>query len=348
MSFFRKAQPAVGLDIGSSLIKVVELKKGKGLTLSNFGIKPLLPEAIVEGEIMDRDLVIETIRELWEDTGLKTRHVVTSVSGRAVITKQITMDKMSEQEARDAIKWEAEQHVPFDIDEVYLDLQLIDDQSSDRQMSVLLVAAKRDMINTRVDLIREAGLVPVIIDLDNFGMINAYEQNYGISPETIALIDVGSEVSNLIVVRDGQFNFQKEIFVAGKTFTEAIQRNLNQTYEASLALLGGEPVEDVSPDEVQPIIESVVEDLANSIDRSFSFVRTASADGVDRIILSGGNARIIGLADYLGQHHGVPVEIANPLKSIDYDVEIFRGEDPEKISPLLMVGIGLAIRKPGK
>ncbi|RMH69841.1 MAG: type IV pilus assembly protein PilM [Gemmatimonadetes bacterium] len=347
--FFKKVTPAVGLDIGSHLIKVVELKKsGKGYSLENFGVKPLLPEAIVEGEIMDRDLVIETIRELWEETGLKTKHVVTSVSGRAVIMKPITMDKMKEEEAREAIRWEAEQHVPFDIDEVYLDLQIIDDQSSDRQMSVLLVAAKRDMINTRVDLIREAGLVPVIIDLDNFAMMNSYEENYGISPETIALIDVGSEVSNLIVIREGHPIFQKEIFVAGKTFTEAIQRNLNQTYETSIALLKGEPVDDVSPDELQPILESVVEDLANSIDRSFSFVRTASADGVDRIVLSGGNARIVGLADYLGQHHGVPVEIANPLKTVDYDIDIFRGEDPEQIAPLLMVGIGLALRKPGK
>lgn len=343
---WQRSKPAIGLDIGSSLIKAVELNKtSKGHSLVNFGIKPLLPEVIVDGEIMDREYVIETIRELFDESGIQNKYVVTTVSGRAVIAKKITMDKMSEQEARESIRWEAEQHVPFDIEDVYIDLQILDDQSSDRQMDVLLVAAKKEDVDSRVDLIREAGLSPVIIDFDNFTLLNSYEMNYGTSEETVAIIDVGSEVSNLVIVRNGMWVLHRENQVAGKTFIEAIQRNLNLTYDQAASVLRGESVGEVDEAELTPTMESVFEDLSSLIDRAFSFVRSTDQTNVDKILVCGGNSRISGLVEYLGQQHAVPVEKLNPLRNVDYDISLFKGEDPDYIAPILTVGIGLALRK---
>ena len=178
LPFLRKNTTTVGLDIGSSLIKVVEIDhSGAVPRIVKLGFTRLLPEAIVEGEIMDRNLVVDGIRECFEQAGIQTTDVVSAVSGRAVIVKKVIMDKMPPEDAQEAIFWEAEQHVPFDIDDVCLDFQILREDIGANQMEVLLVAAKKDMVNMHAELIREAGLNPRIIDVDSFAVQNCFERN---------------------------------------------------------------------------------------------------------------------------------------------------------------------------
>src|SRR6266850_7215872 len=198
---FGKKQSLVGLDIGSHTIKAVELEGDSSKThkLIRWGISEPLSEAIVDGEIMDRQLVTDAIANLLESRGIRSKNVVAAVSGRAVIVKKITMNKLSAEDAQQAVYWEAEQHVPYDINDVSLDFEILGSAPNDpKQMQVLLVAAKKDMVMSFSDLMREAGLQPLIVDVDSFAVQNAIEANYEFRPEeVVAILNIGSEITNI-------------------------------------------------------------------------------------------------------------------------------------------------------
>src|SRR5438132_11538615 len=210
---FGKKQSLVGLDIGSHSVKLAEMGSlpNKTHKLVNWGISPPLGEAIVDGEIMDRQLVIDAIGNLLESRGIQSRSVVAAVSGRAVIVKRITMNRLSAEDAHQAVTWEAEQHVPYDINDVSLDFEILGPAVNDpKQMQVLLVAAKKDMVMSFSDLIREAGLTPTIVDVDSFAAQNAIEANYDFAAdEVIAILNVGSEMTNINIVQAGVPYFTK-------------------------------------------------------------------------------------------------------------------------------------------
>jgi type IV pilus assembly protein PilM len=338
---------AVGLDIGSHSVKVAQIsKKGGKHVLTNFGIGKLLPEAIVDGEVMDRDIVVDTIRDLFESKSIKADSVATAVSGRAVIVKKIFVDKLPPEEAGEAIYLEAEQHIPFGIDDVYLDYQVMrdEDPKNPDKMEVLLVAAKRDMVDSHAALIRDAGLTPRVVDVDSFAVQNAYEANYVHGEEeAVLLMNVGASVSNLNIVRNGIPLFTRDISIAGNTFVDQVQRRLNYDRDKSLAILFG--ADDEKPAEIEEIIAGICEDLSVGIERSLSFLKTSGeGEKIDRIIMTGGGARIPGLLSILADRHGVPVEVGNALSRIGYVDGLFDGEEFDAVAPTLMVAVGLALR----
>ena len=345
---FGKKPSLVGLDIGSHTIKVVELEStNKGHRLANWGISAPLGEAIVDGEVMDRQLVTDAISNLLETRGIKSKTVVAAVSGRAVIVKKILMNKLSHEDAQQAVYWEAEQHVPYDINDVSLDFEILGPAPNDpKQMQVLLVAAKKDMVVQFSDLIRDAGLAPYIVDVDSFAAQNAIEANYDFDPsEVVAIINIGSEITNIDITQAGIPYFTKDLQLGGNTFTEAAQRKFNMSQaEAEIAIRG----EGDQSQEMIPVIEQACEGLALALDRAQAYLRTANEAGpISRLMLCGGSALTPGLKDYLQRRFNVPAEIANPLARVAYDPALFTGQDVARVAPLLTVGIGLAMRRLG-
>jgi len=346
---FGKKQSLIGLDIGSHTVKVAELETSAkhGHKLVNWGISAPLAEAIVDGEIMDRQLVIDAISNLLESRGIATRNVVAAVSGRAVIVKKITMNKLSADDAQQAVYWEAEQHVPYDINDVSLDFEILGQAPNDpKQMQVLLVAAKKDMVMSFSDLMREAGLNPLVVDVDSFATQNALEANYDFTPEeVVACLNVGSEITNINITQAGVPYFTKDLQVGGSTFTDAVQRKFNLSQSEAAAAVRGESGASV---ELAPVIEQACEGLATALERAQAYLRTAGEAGpITRIMLCGGSAMTPGVPEFLNRRFGVPAEIANPLTRIAYDPALFAGQDVKRVAPLLTVGIGLALRRLG-
>ena len=347
--FSRGSSRTVGLDIGSSSVKVVELDhSGESPELVKFGRCGLLPEAIVDGEIMDREVVIDTIAELMEVNEISSKDVVAAVSGRAVIVKKIQMDMMSDEEARNAINWEAEQHIPFDIDDVALDFQVLSREASPEKMDVLLVAAKKEMLDSRADLVRAAGLNPVVIDVDSFAVQNAFEHSYDHPEGSVTLLlNVGCFVTNVNIVKDGVPYFTRDLSFAGNAILEAVQKDLGVDYDEACNII--EAPGEERRDDLQSIVGLVGEELAVGIEKSLSYLRASGeADHIDRICLSGGSSFAPGLRESIEKRQGSPVEIANPFRGVGWDDELFGQEDPERLAPHYMVAAGLALRSGGE
>lgn len=344
---FKKQQSVVGVDLGSHTIKAVELQATpNGPRLINFGVSEPLSEAIVDGEIIDRELVLEALRKLFESRHFKSKKVVSAVSGRAVIVKKITMDRLPQDEARQAIVWEAEQHVPYDVNDVVLDFVIMDPEGEGKQMDVLLVAAKKDLVLSHADLLREAGLTPVIIDIDSFAIQNAVEANYTLDEkEMVALVNVGAELTNINVIQNGKPIFTKDLQLGGNNVEEALQRKQNLTQSEAQAVVQGRAP---AKAEYAETIRAAFEPLATGIERAGSFIKSGSEnEKIGRIFLSGGCARVDGLRTFLEERHQVPVEVVNPTARIPYDPAMFGSQDLETVSPSLTVGLGLALRSMG-
>jgi type IV pilus assembly protein PilM len=341
-----KTRTTVGLDIGSSAIKVVEIeRKGNEARLVNCGISELVPEAIVEGEIMDRQLVIESIQNLFESRHIRSRQVATGVSGRGVIVKKINMSRLSPQDAREAIHWEAEQHVPYDINDVTLDFEILNTDVGPDQMQVLLVAAKRDLISAHADLVREAGLRPAVIDVNSFAVQNAAELNYEFQvDEVVALINIGSELTNVNVVQNGVPLYTQDLSMGGESFIATLQkRHQVGRSEATAAL---HPVEGGPALDLEPVVRSFCGDLGLALDRSLVYLKSnGDAERIDRVLLSGGGARIGGMAEVLAERLKLAVEVADPLRKLRVSADAFGTAEPRDLAPQLAVGIGLALRK---
>jgi type IV pilus assembly protein PilM len=349
--FSRKSSTSVGLDIGSSLIKIVEIDHSKNEPiLTKFGVFKLAPEAIVEGEIMDRTLVIEGIQEGMMRAGIAKKEVVTAVSGRAVIVKKVVMDKMNPDDAKEAIFWEAEQHVPFDIDDVCLDFQVLKEDVGASQMEILLVAAKKEMVTTHANLIRDAGYEPIIVDVDSFAIQNAYESTMEDGGDrVVGLINIGSDVTNINIVQNSIPHFTRDLSTGSNAFIDSIQRELGTSFEETEAMISSESeIEDEQ--KFRSIIADACEELSMGIERSISFLKTAGdADQLDEVVLSGGGARLPWLREILSEKHELEFKLNDSLSRISHAEGLFSesGDDLDKIAPLLTVSYGLALRREG-
>src|SRR4051812_13205137 len=240
-----KAKAVVGLDIGSSAVKAVELKpSGKGFKVTAFAIEPIPPDSIVDGAIIDGTAVADAIRRLFENKGFKSKDVAASLSGNAVIVKKISLPVMSEAELAESIYWEAEQYIPFDIQDVNLDYQILDagtGPDSKGTMEVLLVAAKKEKIADYTGVISQAGRTPVLVDVDAFALQNAYEVNYGLNPGTVVvLLNAGASAININILSGDQSLFTRDISIGGNAYTEAVQKELNLPFEAAEQAKRGE------------------------------------------------------------------------------------------------------------
>lgn len=352
---FNLKKGAVALDIGSSYIKMLELSESMGsYKVVNFGYCSLPREAIVDGALINSTVIEEAVREIVTRYKIKTKNVVTSVSGHSVIIKKITVPQMSPEELNDSLQWEAEQYIPFNIEEVNIDAHILSaPKDGAGQMDVLLVAAKKDMVNDYVQIITNAGLNPAVIDVDAFAVQNMFELNYGLrTTETVALVNIGASIININVLRGGLTSFTRDISQGGDQFTEEIQKQLNIPYEQAEKLkIGGELMGDkqsLVPQEVEDIVLSASEGVATEVQRSLDFYSaTSTEDHISRIYISGGSARVPGLTKIIEQRTGIPVEIVNPFKNIEFSERVLKAEYVKQIAPMAAVAVGLALRRPG-
>ena len=352
-----KSRLALGLDIGSSSVKLVQLKDAKrGFILDAFGVSPLPPEAIVDGALMNSTAIVQAIQELLSELKIKQREVAIGVSGHSVIIKKISMPRMTREELEESIQWEAEQYIPFDVKDVNIDVQILtppDVDTGTGQMDVLLVAAKKDMINDYTSVVAEAGLTPVVVDVDAFAVQNAFEVNYDIPKgETVVLVNAGAAVVNINVLAKGLTTFTRDVTMGGNQFTEEIQKQLNVSYdEAEKLKVGGEAGQDadsVVPQEVERVIQGVADQLAGEIQRSLDFYAGTAADATfSKVYLSGGTAKIPALFKTIESRVGVPVEILNPFKLIEIDNRKFDPGFIMDVAPMAAVAVGLALRRAG-
>src|SRR3954467_3023674 len=346
-----KGKLALGLDIGSRSVKLVQLKEAKrGFILEAFGVAPLPPEAIVDGALMNSTAIVEAIRQLVTQYKLKNREVAIGVSGHSVIIKKISMPRMTQEELEESIQWEAEQHIPFYIKDVNIDTQILKPDANDAtgQMDVLLVAAKKDMINDYTTVVSEAGLLPAVVDVDAFAVQNCFSQNYDLpEKETVVLINAGAAVVNINIISGGVTTFTRDVTIGGNQFTEEIQKQLNVSYEEAEALkIGGGrgDADAVVPQEVERVMGSVAEQVAGEIQRSLDFYAGTAADATfTKVYLSGGTAKIPALFKTIENRVGVPVEIMNPFKAIEIDNRRFDPAFIMDVAPLAAVAVGLGL-----
>ena len=355
MSLFSSfgSQSMVGLDIGSSTVKAVELSskgKGKVFELTHVGVARLAPEAIVQGAFLNSSAIVDAIREAVDSAKIKSKNVAAAVCGHSVIVKKVSLPAMTREELDEQIRWEAEQYIPFDVNEVNLDFQILETSDGEGQMDVLLVAAKKDLIDDYVQVISEAGLTPAVIDVAAFAVENAFEANYEVRPdEVVALVNIGAQVVNINILMDGTPVFTRDITTAGNHYTEEIQKTLSISFEeAERIKLGGKNSEDsqeVVPQEVEKAMQSVTETVIGEISRSLDFFSATSADSrIARVMLSGGSASVAGLKAAFHERTGLDVEIFNPLArmvpSSNFDPDYL-----DELAPSLGVSVGLALRQ---
>jgi type IV pilus assembly protein PilM len=347
------AKNAVGLDIGSNTVKIVQLNETKrGIQLCNFAMAQVPPETIVDGTIMDSRSMVDTIRELFSSQKIKNKDVAIAISGHSVIIKKINLPTMTQDELEESIQWEAEQYIPFDINDVNIDTQILNPQSKEQgQMDVLLVAAKKDIINDYSAIIAEAGLNLVCVDVAAFAVENAFEINYEVpSDEIIALLNIGASVSNINILYSGIPTFTRDIAMGGKQFTEELQKQLNVSYEEAETLkVGGDVTQDsdsILPQEVEKVLADVSETFASEIQRSFDFYSSQSVEGkISKIYLSGGTSKLPSIVRAMEKRMGIGIEVMNPFKNIIIDEKKFDISYLKSIAPQATVGVGLGLRR---
>ena len=351
MFSFGRSKDAVGLDIGASSVKAVQLKRGRGVhELVRLGIAPLHPETIVDGVIMDSGTVISAIQQIFSENQIKTKDVVVAVSGHSVIVKKIRVTKMKPEELEEAIPFEAEQYVPYAIEDVNLDFQVLENADPNAsELDVLLVAVKKDIVNDYLSIISTAGLNAVVVDVDAFALENAFELAYDTDREqVVGLVNLGAAVMNINILQGGFSEFTRDSPVGGNRYTESIQKMLGLSYDQAETLKLGTEVEGRTLRDAQPAIDMVNAEVAGEIRRSFDFFRSSShSDTIHRVVLSGGSARLPGLVEYLSENLEIPFEVANPLRKLKADPKKIDPAYLEMIAPQLAVSVGLALRQAG-
>ncbi len=347
---FGKKTHLIGLDIGSRTIKVAEIvDKKTSHIFKSFHTINLEPGIIEEGAVKDPETVSESIRKIYKEAKLKEKNVAISIGGYSVIVKKINVQKMTEEELKRTIHFEAEQYIPFDISDVNLDFQILgESEHNPNQISVLLVAAKKEMVNEYINLVRMTGLNVRIIDVDAFALQNIFEFNYDPGDENIALIDIGASKTSLNILKDNASVFMRDVSLGCGQINEKIA----SLVECSLAKaeeikLGGQS-DIISPEDLNGIVSSVVTDWCTELKRALDFFySTFPEDQITKIILSGGGANIKEFRQLLAVETSSDVEIINPFQNFSIDSDRFDSSYLEQIAPQAAICMGLALRKIG-
>jgi type IV pilus assembly protein PilM len=299
---------------------------------------------VVDGAIMDAPQVANAITRIFENEKIKTKNVGTSVSGHSVIVKRVPLPLMTEEELYDRIPSEASQHIPFDIADVNLSYQLL--EAMDSQMDVLLVAVKKDKILNHTNVLAQAGKTPMIVDIDAFALQNCFEVNYEPdSAQTVALLNIGASVMNINIVRGGIPLFTRDVSVGGNQYTDALQKELDLSFEDAERLKKGETLPSVTDEQKQQILRSVSDILTLEIQKTFDFFRaTASGENIQRILVAGGTARVPGLVDLLREEFAMPVEELNPFRKVLINPGKHSDDQIREMAPRLAIAVGLALR----
>lgn len=347
---FRRPKSLVGLDIGSSSVKAIELKaSGKGYRVSAIGVESVPPDSIVDGAIIDGGAVADAIRRLFTNKRFKANDVVASLSGNSVIVKKITLPAMTESELSESIYWEAEQYIPFDIQDVSLDYEIIDPGTGQDSMAVLLVAAKKDKIADYTNVIAQAGKTPVVVDVDVFALQNAFEVNYGFEPSTVvAILNAGASAVNINILTGSQSVFTRDVSMGGNAFTEAVRKELNLPYEAAEMLKKGQDVEGATFEDARAVLRAMTDNVLLEVEKTFDFFKaTAASERIDRIMLCGGASRVEGFPESLRERFNTAVEQFDPFRQVACDAKKLGIESAEDLAAVSAVALGLALRKVG-
>ncbi len=348
LNILNRNRQVVGLDIGSSKIKTVELRplrKG-GYELLSLGIEELSPDCIVDGVIISKIPVSDAINRIFSQQSIKNHRVATSISGHSVIVKKISLPVQNDEELAESIRWEAEQYIPFDIADVNLDYQILGESTATGSLDVLLVAVKKEKITDHTSVITMAGKTPVIVDVDAFALQNAYELNYEPTERiAVALLDIGASIMTIDIVSGADFLFTRDVGVGGHQYTDFIQKEFNLSFTQAEALKHGQPVEGVDSAEAQHVIDSVTEIIGLEIQKTFDFFKsTTTVERIDRMLVSGGAAHTPGLIESLSRKFEIPVEKFNSFKNVSFDAKKFPPAVIEDQSPDLAIAMGLAVR----
>ena len=345
---FGKKDHLVGLDIGSSSIKVAEITEAKkGSTLSKFGMINIAPGLIEDGSVKDPETVADIIRQLFKAYNIKERNVAIAVGGYSVIVKKIVVQTMSEEQLQDTIQFEAEQYIPFDITDVNIDFQILgENESNPNQMNVLLVAAKTDVVNDFVNLTQMAGMNPCIIDVDAFALQNIFEANYELENENLALIDIGASKTSLNILKDGNSVFMRDVSLGCGQINQKIISLVDCSFEEAEEIKFGGQTNKLSMEDLSDIVSGVVTDWCTEIRRALDFFySTYPEDQIKRIILSGGGGNIKEFRQLLAVETSASVQIINPFENFYVDDERFDISYINKIAPQASICMGLATRK---
>jgi type IV pilus assembly protein PilM len=345
MALFGRSKTSIGLDIGSGLIKVAVIDHSKKEPeLVRVAVVPLLADAIVEGEVMDPGIVTEAIQSALAEAGVKAKNIVTAVGGRDVIIKKIQIERVKEAQARELMRWEAEQHVPFDMESVELDFQILDPDADGVEMSVLLVAAKRELIEAKMRILTDAGIDGGMVDVDAFALHNAFELNHPNAMQGIvALVNIGHEVTNINILDEGIPILTRDIALGTRRFREDLQRERGVSADEAQRLIQGY---DRSA-HLDAVLEGRGEEVAVGIERAAAFLATSSRNGgqVRAVYTCGGGSRIPGLTNVLADRLRLSVQQANPLANLRIRDGAMDSLVTDEVAPLLMLPIGLALRK---
>lgn len=352
---FKKSKGIVGLDIGSFALKLVELKpvrKGKEsrYELVSIGYEPVPYQSIVEGSIMDSTAVAEAIQHIFYDSKAKSNNLAFGVSGSSVIVKRIEVQRLNPDEMHEHILWEARPHIPFTPDEVNIDYEIIEaaDAHPDK-VGVILAAVRKEKLNDYLNVITIANKAADIVDLDSFAILNSALLNYEMYKDrALAIINIGSSITNVVIARQGYPVFVRDIAFGGNQFTDLLQKELNLKYEKAESVKKGRTVEGISPVAVKPIITIILNDLKNEVKKTFEFYRSNTTEGrIDNILLSGGSANLEAIIDFFSQEFDIPVEIMNPFNSVDINYKKFDVNFIKDMAPVYNVAVGLALRAMG-
>ncbi len=344
----RAKKNLVGLDIGSSSVKAVELQNKRGqFELVSLGYENLPSDTIVDGQIMELNSVSNVVSNIFREHQIKSDRVVAGVSGHSVIVKNIVVPQMSEEELEESIDWHAEEHIPFDIADVSLDYQITG--RTHEALQVLMAACKRDKIANIKQAIQLAGKQPVVIDVDAFALQNCYEINYQPAPgEVVALLNIGASTMNINILNGTKSVFTRDVSVGGNQYTGLLQKELGLPFEQAEGAKRGLPLpEGTEEREIQPILETVSDILALEISKTMDFYRATAEEGeaaVQKILISGGGSKLTGLIDYLSQRFEIPVEVFDPFRQIRVDARRFDPDYMREVVPEMAVAVGLALR----
>ncbi len=357
-----KKSQLVGLDIGSHSIKLVEIGQSKkGLALQSFGLIGLPHNAVVEGSIKEMEIVSSAIKNLYRNLKIKNKNVSTSISGYSVIVKKITIDRREDSELEESIHDEAEQYIPFDISDVNLDFEILEPPAEEEGeegeeekpessglMDVMLVAAKKDMVEDYVSLLQLAGVNPMVLDVDAFALQNAFEANVGEMSGCYALINVGAEELGINAIKDGVSIFTRDSSYGGTQITEAIMNKFNVGFdEAERIKLGGSEAEE-KRGELEEIFTNVISGWGQEIKRALDFLASTYPDEtIEKLYITGGSSRIPGFRKYLEMETELSVEELNPFANLQINEKVFDPRYLSHMGPQASVAVGLALRSIG-
>ena len=348
MMWKRGNKSMVGVDIGSSSVKAVELRgKGGDFQLLSLGYEGLQPDSVVDGQIMELNAVSTAIGNIFNEHKIKTTKVAAGVNGHSVIVKNIVLPQMTEDELQESFAWHAEEHIPFDISDVNLDYHVTG--STPDAIHVLMAACKRDKVANLKQTIQLAGKQPAVIDVDAFALQNCYELNYDPQPgHIVALLNIGASTTNINILNGARSVFTRDASFGGNQYTSLLQKELGLTFDQAERVKRGMPVpDDVEHREIEPILDTVSDILALEIQKTMDFYRATVEDGesaVQQILVSGGGSKLKGLVEFLSKRFEMPVEMFDPFRKIRVDS---RGFDPEymrEIVPEMAIAVGLALR----